>query len=273
MSVNLKDMVTTDVHLRPPKIVVYGVGGVGKTTFAAGAPSPIFLFTEEGQGKLRVPRFRGVAKSWETVMEAVAMLYQEEHDYQTFVLDNLYFLEPLLHRHTCEKYHEKVINAPTKEFGFNKGYERAAEEAMVLLDGLDALRDERGMSVVLVGHSKVKHFNDPESDGYDQYQLDVNDKFGNRIRNWCDAMLFMNFRSHVVSDEDSRKGRKRGVGVGERVLRTEDRPSSWGKNRYSLPPEIDLPGTPDPAACWAAFQDAIVAEPAQQEPQQETKED
>ena len=39
---------------RPPRLVVYGVEGIGKSTFAAGAPNTIFLGPENGTETLDV---------------------------------------------------------------------------------------------------------------------------------------------------------------------------------------------------------------------------
>ena len=42
---------------RPRRILVYGPEGVGKSSFAASAPSPIFLGAEDGTASLDVARF------------------------------------------------------------------------------------------------------------------------------------------------------------------------------------------------------------------------
>ena len=42
---------------KPPRILIHGVAGVGKTTFAAGAPAPVFICTEDGLGTLDATQF------------------------------------------------------------------------------------------------------------------------------------------------------------------------------------------------------------------------
>ena len=42
--------------IKPPRILVHGVHGVGKTTFAAGAPDPVFIVTEDGLGVINHAR-------------------------------------------------------------------------------------------------------------------------------------------------------------------------------------------------------------------------
>lgn len=53
MAISLASLRTTSV-LTPPRILIHGVAGVGKSTFAADADRPVFLMTEDGLGKLQV---------------------------------------------------------------------------------------------------------------------------------------------------------------------------------------------------------------------------
>ena len=56
MAISLASLRTSSV-LQPPRILIHGVAGVGKSTFAAGAGAPVFIMTEDGLGKLQVPHF------------------------------------------------------------------------------------------------------------------------------------------------------------------------------------------------------------------------
>ncbi len=247
MAISL-DSIATGVDIKPPKICLYGVGGIGKTSWAAGAPNPIFAFTEKGQGMLNVARFPFIT-SFSELIDCVGVLYNEKHDYQSFVIDTIDFAEPLLWKHTSQKYNQDNIES----FGFGKGYGYAVDEARVLFQGLDALRDERGMSIILLCHSDVKRFESPDAESYDRYQLSLQKQFGAFVRHWTDCLLFANYKAHVVKDTKSGFGkdekRARGVGTGERIVYTEERPAHWAKNRYGLPTELPL--------SWQAFESAI----------------
>ena len=80
---------------RPPIIVEYGPPGVGKTTWAAGAPGAIFIRTEDGLGNIEADAFP-LATSFADVMEALRVLAKEEHAFRWVVLDSLSALEPLI---------------------------------------------------------------------------------------------------------------------------------------------------------------------------------
>ena len=64
----------------PPRVVLYGVPGIGKTTFAAQMPAPIFLPVEDGLGQLEVDTFTRPS-SYTDVIEAISTLIQQDHSY------------------------------------------------------------------------------------------------------------------------------------------------------------------------------------------------
>ena len=248
MAISL-DSIATGVLVRPPKICIYGVGGVGKTTWAAGAPKPIFAFTEDGQGSLDVARF-DLIKSWVDLVACAELLCNEKHDYQTFVIDSIDFAEPLLWAYTCEQANQPDIEA----FGFGKGYGLAVDHVRGLFRWLDMLRD-KGMAIILISHNEIKRFEAPDTESYDRYQLRLQKTLAAYVTNWVDTLLFANYKAHVVKDKKGGFAKKddntraRGVGVGERVIYTEERPAFVAKNRFMLPAELPL--------SWQAFTSAI----------------
>ena len=56
MAISLKSLRKTGVA-RPPRIVLYGTHGIGKSTFAAQAPNPVFIPTEEGLDAINATAF------------------------------------------------------------------------------------------------------------------------------------------------------------------------------------------------------------------------
>lgn len=250
MSVSLSS-IKTGVNLQAPKGCLYGVGGIGKTTLAAGAHKPIFIFTEAGQGSLDVARFEfehgPIARTWQEIISCVEALYQEDHEYGTVVLDTIDFAEPLLWEHTASRHNQSSIES----FGYGKGYTHAVDEARVLLDGLEALRNDKNMAVLILAHAETKRYETPDAEPYDRYKFALQERLAKYLYNWSDFVLFANYVTHVVKDEDKRGNKTaRGVGLGERVMYAEERPAFWAKNRYGLPPELPM--------SWQSFQDGIV---------------
>jgi len=219
---------------KPPRLVLYAPHGVGKTTFGAMAPKPVVLPFEDGIGRLDVPVFP-LIRSYTQAVEAIQALITQPHDYETAVLDTLDWLEPLVWAETAARHGKKDI----EDFGYGKGYVYAADLWRELLEGINVLREERGMQLVLLAHCDVKPYNDPSSEPYDRYGVKLHKSAAAIVQEWADAVLFANFRTYTQqTDAGFNKKVTRGVGTGERVLHTEERPSHYAKNRYQLPPEL-----------------------------------
>jgi hypothetical protein len=225
---------------RPIRIIVYGVEGVGKSTFAAQAPSPIFLCSEDGTSQLDVARFP-TPRSWNDVLEAVRVLTQEEHSFKTLVIDTLDWLEPICWQYVCQINSKNNI----EEFGYGKGYIAAVEQWRALLSRLDAMCRSRKMHVVMVAHGTVRRVDDPQTGPFDRYRLKLHEKSADILREWVDAILFA--RHEVVTVE--RKGKIRGMSSGARVLHTQWTAAYDAKNRFDLPDTLPL--------AWDEFETAV----------------
>jgi hypothetical protein len=229
----------------PPRILVHGVAGIGKTTFAANAPSCVVVPTEDGLGTLDVPHFP-LARSFDAVMEALAALYTEPHEYRTVVVDSVDWLEPLVWQRACAEHKWASIEDP----GYGKGYVAALDLWRQYLEGLNALRDERGMTVIQIAHTDIKRFDSPEHEPYDRYVIKLHARAAALLQEHSDIVLFANYRiSTVKADVGFNKKVTRALGSGERVLYTAERPAFLAKNRYGLPEMLPLD--------WNAFTAAM----------------
>lgn len=228
--------------LAAPRVMVYGVEGIGKSTFAASAPSPVFILTEDGLGSLQVDHFP-LATKYEDVLAAIDSLYNDQHQFKTVALDSLDWLENMIWRDVESKH-------DAKELAYGKGAVIAAEKWREILDGFNALRNDKGMAVILIAHTTVKRYDNPETEPYDRFQPKLQDRSNALIREWCDAVLFANYKTIVKKDDVGfNKTVARGVSTGERLLFTNERPAFMAKNRFNLPDSIPL--------SWDAFADSI----------------
>ncbi|NBV89621.1 MAG: ATP-binding protein, partial [Betaproteobacteria bacterium] len=200
--------------------------------------------TEDGLGSLAVDHFP-LATTTAQVMEAIGTLYQESHEFGTVVLDSLDWLDNLIWKEIESKY-------DAKDLAYGKGAVIAAERWREILAGLNALRNDKSMAVVLIAHCQIKRFDSPETEPYDRYQLKLQERASALVREWADAVLFANYKTIVRKDDVGfNKTVARGVSTGERLLFTSERPAYQAKNRYSLPESIPL--------SWEAFAAGLAA--------------
>jgi hypothetical protein len=224
-------------------MLLYAPDGVGKSTFAAQSPSPIFLGSEDGTNSLDVSRFTGISK-WTDIEQAVFELTTEKHSHKTLVIDSLDWIEPLLHKKICEDYNVKTIELAAG--GYGKGYVEATNTWIKLKDSLNALREKRGMNIILLAHSEVVAFNDPNAQAtYDRYQLKLHKKASALLREFVDCVFFANFETHAKKDGT----KTRAFGDSTRVVYTERRPGFDAKNRLGLPFTIPL--------SWGDYEQAV----------------
>ncbi|MBY0331740.1 MAG: ATP-binding protein [Acetobacteraceae bacterium] len=235
MAISLASL-RSSTSLSPPRLLLYGVAGVGKTEFAAASPRPVILQTEDGLGRIEATTF-GLLRSFDEIMEALGALYTEPHDFETLVVDSLDWLEPLVWRHTAQTHNQPDIES----FGYGKGYLAALDTWRGFLDGVNALRDERGMGVILIAHAEIKRFDSPETEPYDRYQPKLHRSASALVQEHVDAVLFANYRvSTLKSDVGFNKKVVRGVSGGDRLLHTAERPAFLAKNRFGLAETLPL---------------------------------
>lgn len=232
------DSVKRGKVIKPARVVLYGTEGVGKSTVGADAPSPIFIGAEDGTAQLDVARFPE-PETWADVLESIETLAAEEHDFKTLVIDTADWLEPLCAEH--------VITAKRGEdlsYGRDVAYQ--VDEWRRMLSRLDKLRDAKGMAILVLAHSHVKTFNNPEGDDYDRFSMKLAPKISALLREWPDAVLFANYETLTVKEKGSRTKGVRGTA---RFIHTERTAAFDAKNRFSLRPRIPLSWADFAAGC------------------------
>lgn len=230
-----------------PRVLLYGVHGIGKSTFGAKAPNPVFIQTEDGLGTIDTASFP-LATTSEEVYSAVKSLATQDHEFQTCVLDSLDWFEAILMR-------EIEAGHTAQELAYGKGTVILVDRMTRFLESLNTLRNDRGMSVILLAHAQAKRFDSPETEPYDRYMPKLQEKVSGKAQEWADVVLFANYKTLIKKDDlGFNKTQARGVSTGERLIHTQETAAFLAKNRYSLPPYLPL--------SWDAFQNAVAASAA-----------
>ena len=221
---------------RPRRIVAHGVEGIGKSTLASGSPGAVFIGAEDGTSQLDIHRFPE-PRGWGDIMGALDALKNEEHDYRTVVVDTLDWAEPMVWKFVCERDGKSDIGS----YDWGRGYATALDQWRLFLSKLDTLRvtkkdGGKEMGVILLAHSHIKRFENPEGPDYDRYELKLHHKAAGIIKEWADCVLFCNYETYT----HEQNGKTKGVDDGTRVMYTERRATFDAKNRENLPPKLPL---------------------------------
>lgn len=225
---------------QPIRVVLFGQEGVGKSTFAAGAPDPIFLCSESGTHRLDVARFP-TPNTWTEALEAIDVLTNEEHSYKSLVVDTLDWLEPLVFAHVIansgmDKNGRKATTIEASNGGFGRGYVAALDQWRIFISKVEKLQTTKGLHVLLLAHAWIKGFNNPEGDNFDRYELKIDKRASGKIKEWADAVLFGTWDKSTVSNGS----KSRGISNGARIIHTEWSAAFDAKNRYGLPDRMPL---------------------------------
>ena len=216
----------------PPRLLIYGIEGIGKSSLGANAPKPIFISTEDGLDRIDCDSFP-LCRSYEEMAGCLKTLKDEKHDYQTLVIDSLDWAEKLVWACVCKQFGAK--NIEKVDGGYQRGYEHALTCWEQIIDAIRPLRDEKGMIVILLAHAKIEKHNDPESTEFDRFSPKLHKKANALWCEWCDAILL------ATREFGAAKGEKSG---GKRILRCIPSATCNAKNRYNLPEIMPLEWEP-----------------------------
>ena len=213
----------------PVRMIVHGPPGIGKSNFAASAPSPIFIAAEDGLEEIDAAAVEPHPKTYEDVCDALD--YVATLDHQTVIVDSLDWLEPLVWDYTVRRAKAAKVKGSAmwsniEDFGYGKGYLAAIDHWRVIIRKLEFLR-AKGMNVILIAHSKRATIKNPIGDDYEQNTLKLNEKATALFVEW--ARIIAYFELDIATEDSS--GRTKAQTTGRRIIRTETSPSFLAKIR------------------------------------------
>lgn len=231
-----------------PRITIYGVQGIGKSTLAAQFPSPLFLLTERTiEGVKALPVCQSLQEFWGNLKK----LYQDEgffEKYKTLVIDSVSKLDELIVRYILAEedanikaeaagQKHKITTLAAACGGYGKGYERAQNLHRAIKLYTDKFTD-RGIAVIFLAHQTTMKYRAPDSEDYDIYSITMNgDKSREPYIHDVDAVLFGRIKSFT---ETLDSGKSIVKSTQDRVLVTGVNNANISKNRFSMPNEIPM---------------------------------
>jgi hypothetical protein len=234
----------------PLKILIYGTQGIGKNTFASTFKAPVVIQTEEGSEALDTPTFP-LCNNFQEIVDAINDLHGKTK-FKTVILDTLDWTESMLWTACCESKGWSCI----EDAGYGKGYIELDKWWRHVMQGLDSLRHSRGMDVIVLAHAKVKNIKPPDTDEYASYQIKLQDRAFALWQEWASMVLFLNYKVNIQKTKTGiNEERTRGIGTGDRMIFTTERPAYKAKSRWPLPDEILIGKDRQ----WKAFHEQLTA--------------
>lgn len=224
--------ITSGAIKKPQKFVVYGPEGIGKSTFAAQFPDPVFIDTEGSTTHMDVRRF-DAPSSWQMLLDEVGYVIKNPDVCATLVLDTADWAEKLCIDSVLAKYQKHGI----EDFNYGKGYVYIMETFGKLLDLLTEVID-KGVNVVITAHAKMRKFEQPDEMGaYDRWEMKLSKQVAPIVKEWADIVLFATYKTIVVKEGSGDNAKAKAQG-GRRIMHTTHHPCWDAKNRHDLPDEL-----------------------------------
>ena len=251
---SLLQKLTTGKTSAPPRILVYGDAGIGKSSWAAQAPKPVFIPLEDGLDQIDCTKFDHV-KDFATLVADLKAVRDEEHDFRTLVVDSLSALQNIVADGVCAASGAKFLTAAYG--GFNRGNDAAlAQVRKDVYSLLDEIRRKRQMCVIQIAHShdETVKYTDGTTDRRTAPRLIAS------IRDWVVEWNDIVAYARIRTMEDASGGRVVvGRNGGERELVCSGDTRLLAKNRYGIGSEpVDF--------TWAALMAAVKAGSAKAAP-------
>jgi hypothetical protein len=248
----------------PARIVLYAAEKWGKTSFAAHAPKPFVLMTNQEDGFLTLKSMGLVppeaaslpeyTNRWCDLVDTVGALINEKHDFKTLVVDTGNGAERMLADAVCDE----EFRGNWADFAdYGKGEQLCKPHWTGFLGRLDALRVKRGMSIIITHHTQVKTVNNPTGKDWDQHRPEGMKNLWGLTHKWADAILYGGWKVDVGRIKGEKHGDDKALAE-ERYIRAGNASAIVAGSRFNLPDEI-RPKRPGAAGMWDAFAAAMKA--------------
>lgn len=239
----------------PPRIVLSGEPKAGKTTWAAKAPSPLFIpiVGEEGCDDLVDSQGNSIdvdavptIQNYQELISVLEWFRDGEHSFKTLIIDSLSSAERMIWNDLVES-DSKADSIELVGGGYGKGYTMTLERFRRVTQLISEIREKRKACAILIAHVTPKMGTDAETlEQYDAYELALNKKVVALFEQWTDYMLFAS-KTKYRTEEGKAIDRGRKL-----ILHGKAHLPVGGRSIISkLPAELPLE--------WQAFQDAVKA--------------
>lgn len=215
--------------LTAPKLMLYGLSGVGKSSLAAKLKNPLFLDFEGGLNYLgvdRTPQYLDLDEFYKDLIELYRKAEAGKREYDTIVIDSVdWLVRKVVEKAAGIDKHNLTETLNRSNGGYGNGKQVLENQIRTMLLPLLVSLNKQGYGICLVAHAERKDLMD--ADGVDTERIapkiDVNTM--NTFVEWCDNVFYLKNIN------------------GERFLVLEGDSNVLAKNRLELTGEVKLADT------------------------------
>lgn len=212
--------------LTAPKLMLYGLSGVGKSSLAAKLKNPLFLDFEGGLNYLgvdRTPQYLDLDVFYKDLVELYRKAEAGKREYDTIVIDSVdWLVRKVVEKAAGIDKHNLTETLNRSNGGYGNGKQVLENQIRTMLLPLLVSLNKQGYGICLVAHAERKDLMD--ADGVDTERIapkiDVNTM--NTFVEWCDNVFYLKNIN------------------GERFLVLEGDSNVLAKNRLELTGEVKL---------------------------------
>lgn len=228
----------------PRKVIIYGPPKLGKSTLAGATKNALMIPTEDRVSHIDCDKAPVVHNYKEIIDVFDFLLDKKKHSYKRVIFDTLDWLEPILHKHICEKRGFKSLTDDhNKETAFQKGLKyHAVEGWKSFLHNCDVLRDN-GIDVIFVAHSQTIRVDPPTMDSYDKSVMKIDKNALSVVEEWADVIAFYDKEIFIkTEDGNTLNKKKKAISGNKRKLYLDgESPAMINGNSFGLTnAEVDL---------------------------------
>lgn len=224
---------------RPVLATILGDAGLGKTSLAASFPKPIVIRAEDGLQSIPLksrPDALPLLKTAEDLWQQLTALIQQDHEYQTLVIDSVTALDRLFTAAVMESDPKKPASIAQALGGYGAGFLAISAMHHRVRKAVGVLNEKKDMHIVFIGHADTETIELPDQDAYTRYTLRLNKRSVAPYVDECDLVGFMKLQTFTTGDGDRKKARSDGT----RILVTYATAANVSKNRYGITDDIEV---------------------------------
>jgi hypothetical protein len=214
---------------------IFGNAGLGKTSLAASFPNPIFIRTEDGTQSLSgmdVALFP-VATTSQMVFDNIKSLFENEHDFETLVIDSITQLNIIIENEVIEA-DPKAKNIATAGGGYGAGYSMVAMVHQKVREWCGHLSTQKNMNIVFVCHSEIETITPPDSEDYGRWNIKLHKKSMTHYVDNADLVGYLKLQTFTTTKGDKAKATSTNL----RLLTCYPQASHVSKNRYGISEDV-----------------------------------